>query len=397
VTATMKIAMAMENFSRHAGGAESYVVDLARTLVSEGWEVHFYGHSWDGFPDAAVFHEIPRISKWIPPSLRILDFALRHRDLVTAENFDIVLGFGNTLAMNVYQSHGGVHYRSSMRKINAVRNPVLRVLKSLAMFASPKYHIRAWIESAPFRSVEPPVIIAISDMVRNDMADFFGVAKDTIKLVYNGIDDSRFGEPGNPEACRLRRDMGFDEQVLFLFMAYDFRKKGVRNLIEAAASLRDRVGDKRFGVVVVGRPPSPALARMVRQLQLSEFITFPGPTKQPELYYQACDVFVLPTFYDACSLVVFEAMAAGLPAITTIHNGASGILRQGVDGMILQDPNDISELTDAMLFFLDNEVLRLASEAARLTAAQYTVERNHQQMIAVLTEAARSRARGTLA
>lgn len=229
------------------------------------------------------------------------------------------------------------------------------------------------------------------------MADYFGVAKDTIKLVYNGIDDSRFGEPGNPEACRLRRDMGFDEQVLFLFMAYDFRKKGVRNLIEAAASLRDRVGDKRFGVVVVGRPPSPALARMVRQLQLSEFITFPGPTKQPELYYQACDVFVLPTFYDACSLVVFEAMAAGLPAITTIHNGASGILRQGVDGMILQDPNDISELTDAMLFFLDNEVLRLASEAARLTAAQYTVERNHQQMIAVLTEAARSRARGTLA
>jgi UDP-glucose:(heptosyl)LPS alpha-1,3-glucosyltransferase len=233
-------------------------------------------------------------------------------------------------------------------------------------------------------------------MVRNDMADYFGVAKDTIKLVYNGIDDARFGEPENPEAYRLRRDMGFDEQVLFLFMAYDFRKKGVRNLIEAAASLRDLVGDKRFGVVVVGRPPSPALAHLVRQLQLSDMLAFPGPTKQPELYYQACDVFVLPTFYDACSLVVFEAMAAGLPAITTVHNGASVIVRQGVDGMILQDPNNISELTDAMSFFLDTEVLRSASHAARLTAAQYTLKSNHQQMIEVLTDAARSRVRGTL-
>ncbi len=392
----MKIAMAMENFSRHAGGAESYAVELARTLVSEGWEAHLYGHSWDGYPDGAIFHEIPRIPGWFPPSVKILVFALRHRAMVERENFDIVLGFGNTLAMNVYQSHGGVHYFSNIRKINAVRNPLLRYLKLLALLVSPKYHVRALIESAPFRSHQQPVIIAISDMVRDDIADYFGVVKDTIQLVYNGIDDARFGKPKEREAHRLRKDMGFDDRVLFLFMAYDYRKKGVRNLIEAAASLRDRVGDKRFGVVVVGRSPSPALLRLVRRLQLPGIISFAGPTRQPELYYQACDVFVLPTFYDACSLVIFEAMAAGLPAITTIHNGASGIVRHGVDGMILQDPGDIGELAEAMSLFLDSEVLSSASQAARLTASQYTLKRNHRQMLEVLNETVRARVRGNL-
>ena len=63
------------------------------------------------------------------------------------------------------------------------------------------------------------------------------------------------------------------------------------------------------------RPPSSALATQVQHSGLAGKVVFPGPTREPESFYQACDVFILPTFYDACSLVVFEAMAAGLPAI----------------------------------------------------------------------------------
>ena len=121
--------MAMENFSRYGGGAESYAVGLAQTLVSEGWEVHLYGHSWDGQPAEAVFHSIPKLPRWVPPSIRILSFAFRHRTMIAAEEFDVVLGFGNTLVMNVYQSHGGVHFISNIRKLQAIRNPLARWLK----------------------------------------------------------------------------------------------------------------------------------------------------------------------------------------------------------------------------------------------------------------------------
>ena len=382
----MKIAMALENFSRHGGGAESYAVELARTLVSRGWEVHLFGHSWDRDPEAAVFHPMPRLPKWIPPSIRILHFALTHKRMVKDRDFDIVLGFGNTVSMNVYQSHGGVHRISNLRKLQAVRNPIIRFIKMLSVFAAPKYYARAWIESAPFRMEQRPVIIAISDMVRQDIAEYFGVDREEIRLVYNGIDRARFTVRDEIRRCSLRKELGFNEEILFLFMAYDFRKKGVRYLLDAAGELRARVGQGKFGVVVVGGTPSPFLQRQVNKLHLSDIVKFPGPTKEPEAFYSACDVFVLPTFYDACSLVVFEAMAAGLPAITTVFNGAAGIIHQGADGMVIKDPRNIHELSAAMERFLDRNTLQSAGLAARHTASKYTLEANHNQLIDIMTE-----------
>lgn len=383
----MKIALAIERFSRHGGGAESYAVELARTLVNEGWEVHLFGHEWDREPEAARFHEIQRLPKWVPRSARILHFALSHRAQISREHFDVVLGFGNTIAMNVYQSHGGVHFLSNIRKIMAVRNPVLRLVKRLGLRLTPKYHARAWIESAPFRKRPKPVIVAISDMVRDDMAEYFRVDRGSIRLVYNGIDGTRFGaaDPGARE--EVRRSLGFsDDRVLFLFMAYDFAKKGVRNLVEAAGIVRDRMGADRFGVVVVGRQPSASLERLTRRLHLDGTVVFPGSTKQPERFYAACDVFILPTFYDACSLVVFEAMAAGLPAITTVFNGAAGIITSGTDGLVLQDPRDCEEMAAAMMRCLDPDFLRAASDVARRTASRYTLEANHRQMLSIFRE-----------
>jgi UDP-glucose:(heptosyl)LPS alpha-1,3-glucosyltransferase len=387
----MKIAMALENFSRYGGGAESYAVGLAQTLVSEGWEVHLCGHSWDGQPLEAIFHHIPRLPRWIPPSIRILAFAIHHRRMIASEKFDIVLGFGNTVVMNVYQSHGGVHFTSNIRKLQAIRNPFARWLKFAALLATPKYHARAWIESAPFRMNKRPVIIAISDMVRNDMAEYFRLNKDEIRLVYNGIDPSRFRSATNDRRDELRKSLGFDNEVLFLFMSYDFRKKGLSYLVEAAGRLRDRVGAGRFGVVAVGNQPSPPLQRLVHKLKLNEIVVFPGATREPEAYYRACDVFVLPTFYDACSLVVFEAMAAGLPAITTESNGAAGIIHEGVDGAVLHNARNIDEMADAMGRLLQPELLKSASEAARQTASNYTAQANHRQMLTILNEVAERR------
>lgn len=386
----MKIALAIENFSRHGGGAESYAVELATTLIRNGWDVHLYGHSWDGAPPEAVFHEIPRLPKWIPPSFRVVDFALRHKRMTALEQFDVVLGFGNTLTMNVYQSHGGVHYLSNIRKAQAISNPVLRFLKYLSIFSTPKYYARARIESAAFRLNPRPAIIAISDMVRNDISDHFAIDREEIRLVYNGIDLSRFGNVQRSRAKEIRENLGFEDQVLFLFMAYDFRKKGVRYLIESAGALQRRVGPGKFGVVIAGGQPSPALRKLVKQLQLTDIVRCPGSTKEPEAFYSACDVFVLPTFYDACSLVVFEAMAAGLPAITTVFNGAAGIISDSVDGIVLNNPRDINELSSAMEFFLNEENLKSASEAARRTASNYSVQHNHSKMLEIFNEVANS-------
>jgi UDP-glucose:(heptosyl)LPS alpha-1,3-glucosyltransferase len=379
------ITLALENFSRFAGGAESYAVELSETLLQRGWEVHLVGQSWDGLPQGAVFHQISKLPKVVPSSLRILHFAFRHRSIVRKLRTDIVLGFGSTIEMNVYQSHGGVHFFSSLRKIRAEANPFTRLVKTMLTFLSPKSLVRSWIESAPFRMKNRPVIIAISDMLRDDICQRYALTQEDVELVYNGVDLDKFAKDRDLDSRKvLRRDLGFEpDSVLFLFMAYDFRKKGVKYLIQAAARLRNKVGSKSFGVVVVGSKPSPALLSLVDGMDLGSIVIFRGPTQNPETYYNGCDVFVLPTFYDACSLVVFEAMASGLPAITTRHNGASGIISDGRDGMVLEDPLDVAKMATAMERFLDIPFLETSSSFARQTASHYSKEANHDRIILI--------------
>ena len=111
-------------------------------------------------------------------------------------------------------------------------------------------------------------------------------------------------------------------------MAYDFRKKGVRYLIEAAAKLKDGVGEGKFGVVVVGSSPSPALRRLIRNLRLETTLVFRGPTK-PKRYSGACDVFVLPTFMTPVHWSFLKLWPVFSPQLRPLIMARRGLLQMG--------------------------------------------------------------------
>lgn len=384
-----RIAFALERFSRFSGGAESYALDLADDLQRRGWEVHLYGQEWDGYPEIAVFHEIA-VPRFLPSWAKMLLFALRHRQLVQQERFEVVVGFGNTISMNVYQSHGGVHRYSTARKCFSVRNPLLRAIKRLLILLSLKDKVRNWIESAPFRLTPRPRIIAISQMVIDDIASYYKVDTANIALIYNGIDLEKF----HPDIRSLDRN-GFrkkhaipEDHVVFLFMSYTLRKKGIFPLIKAAVALKHS-GRRRVTVLVVGKKPPASILRQVRRLGVEDVFRFHGPSKTPEVCLAGSDVLVLPTYYDTCSLVVLEAMACGLPAITTRGNGAAGIIQNGVDGHVIDNPPVPEELTEAMAVYLNPTVLRAMSVRAASKAKQYSTTANHEAVIRIFEEVAR--------
>lgn len=382
------IALALEHFSRFAGGAESYAVALAHTLVEAGWEVHLFGESWDGEPAGAVFHQMP-VPRWWPRWGRMLGFALEHRRLTGSRPFDVVLGFGNTIAMNVYQSHGGVHWCSAARQLEAEPSPLLRGLKRAIGTVSLKQWMRHWIESAPFRRTPLPRIIAISQMVADDMVRSFGVARHEIDLVYNGVDSARY-HPEQRERLRgpFRRTLGLaPDEVVFLFAAYDLKKKGIIPLMEATAMLKQRVGDG-FRVVAAGGRPSLRQARHMARLGLKETVLFAGRIRNMAECYANSDVLVHPTYYDACSLVVIEAMASGLPCITTRANGSAGIITDGVDGFILDHPPQAAALADRMALLLAPGQRAAMSAAAAARARTCTIQQNHRELLRILDEVA---------
>ena len=383
-----KIALAIENFSKHKGGAESYAVSLASTLAEHGWETHLFGQNWDGEPHTAVFHRI-KIPKLLPSWAKMILFALKHKKMVKSQAFDVILGFGNTIYMNVYQSHGGVHRFSTARKLYTEKNIFLRSIKRLLIVFSLKDKVRNWIESAPFRLDPKPKIIAISLMIKKDFTSFYHINEKEIKVIYNGIDTTKYNiELKERLRGSIRQQLRItDNDIAFLFISYDLKKKGIVPLIEAAAKLK-KLNFTNFKLVVVGERPYPLLLKRVKRLSLENTVIFTGPTKTPEDYYANCDVLVLPTFYDACSLVVMEAMACGLPAITTIYNGAAGIIENEKDGYIISHPPRSAELVETMKALMLRERLKKMSVEASMTGKKYSVKRNHHEMIRVFNELA---------
>ena len=125
-----------------------------------------------------------------------------------------------------------------------------------------------------------------------------------------------------------------------------------------------------------------------RRLGVEDVILSVPGTPNPERYYGAADLLVHPTFYDACSLAVFEALASGLPVITTKSNGAGGIITDGREGFVVDDPRDISALADRIHHFFDDRIREASSRAARRLAEGYPMERNFQEMMRVFQEVA---------
>ncbi|MCG6537419.1 MAG: glycosyltransferase family 4 protein, partial [Syntrophales bacterium LBB04] len=250
-----------------------------------------------------------------------------------------------------------------------------------------KDKVRQWVESKPVRMNPRPRLVGISEMVRRDMAAFYKINEHEIDLIYNGVDTERFN-PGQRERLRgtIRQRLGMQGgDIGFLFVAHDLGKKGIVPLIEASGQLR-RSDISHFKVLVLGGEPYASVLRRTAKLRLEDTVVFLGPTRNPEEFYANADVLVLPTFYDACSLVVIEAMSCGLPAITTRSNGAAGIITNGKDGFVISHPPSPTELANAMRAAMSPERLGKMSEEAALTARNYSLKDNHRRLMGIFDE-----------
>jgi len=374
----IKFAVGLRDFSKKKGGAERYLVDLCTRMATEGHEVHVYAENQDEENPGIYFHSVKTIL--FPKSLRLLSFAIRATKEIKDGNYDITFGVGNTLEADILQPHGGVHWAWFWRSLKAYDHPILWVIKFLGRVLSPKQWISGWIENVPYKKAKFAKIIAISEMVKKDMIRWYQIPEERITVVYNGVDIEHF-HPRNRqyrEEIRRRHGIGGDELVI-LFVSNNFRMKGLGFLIKALAKIR-KEDHPPFKLLILGRDRQDSYLRLAREKGIFQEVVFVGSTNEPEKYYGASDLLVHPTFYDACSLTVLEALASGLPVITTHSNGAGGIITQGQEGFVISDPRDDQVLVEKISFFLNPEKVERASIAARRLAESYSLEKNWREM-----------------
>lgn len=357
-----RFATAIPIFSSRRGGAERYLVNLAMDLIDKGYDVHIYAERWEEAMEGVSYHRV-RTIPW-PRSLRLLSFAWGATQAMKKEDYDITLGVGNTLEAHVLQPHGGVHWAWFWRSLRAYDQPVERFFKLWGRLLSPKQWVSGWIEGAPYRRKALKKVVAISEMVKQDMIRWYRLQDEAISVVYNGVDIERFHPRNRRWREEVRRRHGLGEEFVLLFVSNNFRMKGLGYLVRALAQLKDRY-PKSIKLLVLGRDRSLPYRRLAERAGVGEDVVFAGSTTEIEKYYGASDLLVHPTFYDACSLTVLEALASGLPVVTTSRNGASGVLEQMRDGWILEDPADVESLSRAIEHFLNRTNHETACERAR--------------------------------
>ena len=377
----IRFAIGLKDFSKKKGGAERYLVDLCTRMATEGYEVHVYAEHQEEENPGIYFHSVKTIP--FPKSLRLLSFAIRATRAIENGNYDITFGVGNTLKADILQPHGGVHWAWFWRSLRVYDHPILWLIKFLGRVFSPKQWVSSWVEDAPYQQKALRSVIAISDMVKQDMRHWYQIPEEKITVVYNGVDIDHFHPRNRQYREEIRRRHGIGEELVILFVSNNFRMKGLGFLIRALAEVK-KEDHPSLRLLVLGRDRKEPYLRLAKKIGISEEVVFAGSTDEPEKYYGASDLLVHPTFYDACSLTVLEALASGLPVITTHTNGASGIITEGQEGFVISDPRDDHTLAEKISFFLNREKVERASIAARQLAESYSLERNWREMKNIL-------------
>jgi glycosyltransferase involved in cell wall biosynthesis len=228
-------------------------------------------------------------------------------------------------------------------------------------------------------------LILIAKKTAADLKRHYGI-NGPLPVVYIGLDHAIFKrELRLRNRPVVRKQLGFSgDAFVLVLVGNDWKKKGLVALIEALALLKDLP----VVLVVAGKDDSTPYTKRIQELGLDGKVTFQPSRPDVQWYYGAADVYVGPSLEDTFAQPPTEAMGCGLPVITTATNGTAEIMTDGVDGLVLQDPNDVAGLAERIRWLYDHpeERERMAEQAA-ITASQYTWDRNGVEMRAIFAEA----------
>jgi UDP-glucose:(heptosyl)LPS alpha-1,3-glucosyltransferase len=357
-------------------GHSRYVAELAARFKHDH-EVHVFCNSFEE-PDPAglTFHHV---RCWRPNALgSILSFVIPG-SLIPRDGFDIIHAQGLCgLRHNVVTAHmilpawhGGLE--RSAGKLNWKQ-------RLAAMTVTPLER-RAMVGPGVRR------VIAVSERVRDDLAKFYK-RTNGVSVIYHGVDVDNF-HPRNREVHRpsVLQELSLDGTD-FLALFVGNLQKGASAAIQAVARVPG------IKLALVSSSDASAEISLAERLGVGERVRFVPFSKQVQRYFAAADAFIFPTVYDPFGLVITEAMASGLPTITSRAAGAAELIQHNESGWLTDDPWDIDMIAAGLgRLFADQEYRLRMSKAARLAVETYTWDRTAEETLAVYQEVVAERQR----
>jgi UDP-glucose:(heptosyl)LPS alpha-1,3-glucosyltransferase len=372
----MKIALVHKKYTTH-GGTERYLVGLSKFLVKNNHQVHVFTASIDPEcrDEKINFHQVSAWGKHL--GIDKYTFSKNVKKELKKYDFDIIQTFSRVGFGDVIRIGGGCHQIFLDKYFNSLENPLYKLKKKIEYKLSLQDYFTRYYEAQDFKKGNYKKIVAVSQMVKNEIIANYHVPPADIIVNHNGVDIGKFN-PGNREEyrreIRKKHEIANDD-FMILFLGTGFKRKGLKYIIKALPDI------PKIKLMVVGRGNIKRYRKLAAEFSVLDRTVFVGPIKNVEAYYAAADIFVFPSIYDPCANVTLEAMASGLPVITSESNGASDVINHGKNGYILDSADDTHDIKKYIKFLIDNKILNEFSKKSRCTMLDYSKEKNYQKML----------------
>jgi glycosyltransferase involved in cell wall biosynthesis len=358
----LRIAVLNRTFSSTGGGAERYSIALVEQLASRH-EIHVFAqqidHQWPG-----VFYHRVSAPFLKPRWVNQLWFATATW-LATRRGYDVVHSHENTWHGDVQT----VHVLPVKYNLFHARTGWRRLLRWIKVVTSLRLLTYLGLERARFAALPSRKIVVTSDSLRAIMAASYPASSPMMTVITPGITmPEKLTTPARKEEARALLGLGREGRCL-LFVGNDYKKKGLPALLNALAQLPTDVA-----LAVVGNPAhTPGFRGQVAALQLEARVFFLGSLADVAPAYEAADGLVHPTLEDTFAMVVLEAMSHGLPVVVSgpRYCGISGSLQDGVNAMILDDPQNVKSLAQTLRELIGSESLQQTLSTGALSFARH--------------------------
>ena len=369
----MKIAIIRQKFVLY-GGAEQFADGFIHQLAESGHQVHIFANRWTPSHHSNIHHHFVATLDF-NAFIRTLSFARSVAKKIRQQHFDIIQSHEKTWTQDVYRAGDGCHIKwLSQRSRN------LSPLQNFFLSLNPFHQLILKLEKNIFESSQCKKIVAISQMVKNDILENYKCPSENISVVYNGVDLKRF-HPDNKNTYRklIREKLEIPKSAtLILFVGSGFERKGLQFLLESTAYLNN----EDWRLLLMGKGKFEKFIRYAPTDKHPQIIA-KEPDPEIEKYYAAADIFILPSIYEPFGNANLEALATGLPVITTRYCGAADIIINKKNGLVVQDPFNPEEIAENIRSLFDPSTRETMGKNARELAEQFPLERNSREMLEI--------------
>ncbi|CAN5650294.1 hypothetical protein BH23GEM9_BH23GEM9_33090 [soil metagenome] len=381
----LRIAIDLRHFDPTSSGQQRYQWRLGLWLAECGHEVHFltvrHRTAQVAAPPGVLLHRVEDLSR-----TRLRAFLTKLRPDIIMLNPERSRRYRGVPANILRPGYGTDHYS---QKARSFRRPLMSFARRIIRLAPWVQAERRWERALYEGRTPPPQVIAVSNYMRREILASYAIPPEHVHVIHNGVDLTEFS-PSERDRLRAgeRRRWGIPETaVCLLFIGHNFRLKGLWELVDVVRQIRAEAGGRDLHLLVAGKGSSDAQRRRARRLaslpDLKGAIHLGGAMSPAMRAYAAADAMVHLTWHDSFGFVALEAMASGLPVITTPFAGAAELIENGVSGLVV-DAGQRHAVAEAIRRLLDPDLRSSMGSAAVAAAAANSEQANFRKVLEVM-------------